>query len=360
MLNISPINFTRITNNFAKANQPIKQGLAQDVFVKSTNNVSFKGNEVQAEKSDFVKWAEETDFVNKQLKNILTNDNLKIGEGNSHTAFNIPGNDDYILRIGTSALKYMNMGNIEKATLEDSGDNLDINVGQKVASISVPSDFARPNEPDWLKTEIEIMKKQSGESIGVQPPETLVTGEFVSVQKEGVLPYEDPSRKEKYARTIHQVAELPIESYEKLIKDFQTASEKGFHFDHLNSNNLLVDAENQSVNFIDMEKGSEPVKPSYSNLIYSLTNIQYYDTYTSQYCNDRTPEQKEAALKDTVQIINKFLQAMENTGAKFNRNDHSYEFTISFANSVPCAMSAAYGLNGFFEYAATRGLVEGN
>ena len=37
MLNISPINFTRITNNFAKANQPIKQGLAQDVFVKSTN-----------------------------------------------------------------------------------------------------------------------------------------------------------------------------------------------------------------------------------------------------------------------------------------------------------------------------------
>ena len=354
MLNISPINFTRITNNFAKANQPIKQGLAQDFFVKNTNNVSFKGNEVQVEKSDFVKWAEKTDFINTQLIDIIRNPENVIGSGFVHTAYLIPQNEEYVLRVESDALPYIDCKNINKAKVEDAEDkDLDINIGQTVANIVLKNDWDEPY------TVINVLKKQTGESVGVQPAETLSKDGW-GVEEYGVLPYYDITRKEKYARTIHQVAELPIESYEKLIKDFQTASEKGFHFDHLNSNNLLVDAENQSVNFIDMEKGSEPVKPSYSNLLYSLTNIQYYETYTSRYYNDRTDEQKEAALKDTVQIINKFLQAMENTGAKFNRNDHSYEFTISFANSVPCAMSAAYGLNGFFEYAATRGLVETN
>ena len=97
MLNISPINFTKITNNFAKANQPIKQGLTQDVFVKSTNNVSFKGSEEVKNTNNFIQWAEKTDFINSQLDDVLSNPENILGSGFLHTAYKIPNNDDFVL-----------------------------------------------------------------------------------------------------------------------------------------------------------------------------------------------------------------------------------------------------------------------
>ena len=278
MLNISPINFTRITNNFAKANQPIKQGLAQDVFVKSTNNVSFKGNEVQAEKSDFVKWAEKTDFINTQLINIIRNPENVIGSGFVHTAYSIPQNEEYVLRVESDALPYIDFKNINKAKIEDVEDkDLDINIGQAVANIVLKNDWDDPY------TVINVLKKQTGESVGVQPAETLSKDGW-GIEEYGILPYYDITRKEKYARTIHKVAEIPVESYEKLLSTFQKACDAGYIFDHKNSNNILVDSNAKSFNLIDLNKGfKKPTNADFMKLLYALTNITYYGTFQNNY-----------------------------------------------------------------------------
>ena len=61
MLNINPIKSVSIKN--IKNKYPQKQiGLKSDTFVRSSNNVSFKGSEPQNNNS-FIKWAKETDFI---------------------------------------------------------------------------------------------------------------------------------------------------------------------------------------------------------------------------------------------------------------------------------------------------------
>lgn len=335
MLNISNVNFTKISNNFLAKKNLMMKGLSNDVFVRNSAPVSFKGVYVPESSNPFMKWAEETDFINSQLRNILTTPEHQLGSGFTNTAYEIPGNDDYILRISTSSLSNMNWPELENASIEDTDLQLDVNVGQCIAEISVPSTYARPGERDIFATKIEVLKKQQGESIGVQPPETLVADEW-GTPKVGVEPYEAMSRKEKFARTIHKVAQLPVESYEKLLTDYKKACSAGYRLDHLNSNNLLIDEENKSINLIDMERvNPDGTVPHYANLLYSLTNCAYFDTYTYDYPNPVSDEDKNKALQDSVQIITKFMQAMQNTGSKFDRTRNSYEFAMKYIPSYP-------------------------
>lgn len=346
-MNISPINFVK-TNNFSSIKRPLNLKLQSDVFVRST---SFKGNSETQNCTDFVKWAKETDFINSQLENILTNEEYKLGSGFTNTAFQIPNNDNYVLRVRTRSLQHtFAPSNIKKAVIEDSDDKLDINVGQKVAEITIPSKYSREGEYDFAATIVEVLKKQQGEAIGIQPPETL---------SDDVVVYEAPIRKEKYARTIHKVAQQPVESYEKLISDFQKSCNSGFIFDHLNSNNLLIDDENHSINLIDMEKVSGGIpEANYANLLYSLTNIEYFPTYTSKYTNPVSDEEKNMAMKDTVQIIDKFLKAMKNQGVKFDRKTISYDFHSKFLSSAPCVMYCkAFEKEAFLHKAEIMGLM---
>lgn len=346
-MNISPINFVKV-NNFSSIKRPLNLRLQSDIFVRST---SFKGNSETQNCTDFIKWAKETDFINSQLENILTSEEYKIGSGFTNTAFQIPNNDNYVLRVRTRSLQHtFAPSNIKKAVIEDLDDKLDINVGQKVAEITIPSEYAREGKYDFAATIVEVLKKQQGEAIGVQPPETL---------SDNVVVYEAPIRKEKYARTIHKVAQQPIESYEKLISDFQKACNAGFIFDHLNSNNLLIDDENHSINLIDMEKVAEGIpEANYANLLYSLTDIEYFSTYVSEYINPVSDEEKTMAIEDTIQIIDKFLQAMKNTDVKFDRKAISYDFHSKFLSSMPCIMYCkSFEKEAFLQKAETMGLM---
>lgn len=364
-MNINPLNFVKINNNYSVQNRPVHFETPKDTFVKSSNAVSFKGNENTSSTKTFAQWAQETDFVKNQLEDILSNPENLIGSGFSNTAFKIPNNDEYILRISSNSLKYsLHKPNIAKATIVDKDDKTDLNVGQCVAEIVVPSQWAKEGQPDWSSTKIEVLKKQTGESIGVQPPETLITGEYNSTTKEGVAPYEDYSRKEKYINTIQKVAQLPVKSYEKLISDFQKACDAGYTFDHLNSNNLLVDSDKKQINLIDMGTSSQTsTQANYANLLYSLSNISYFQTYTSDYPNPigNNPEETQAktdeALQYNIQIIDKFTQAMKNQGVKFSRNDASYEFSTKFLYSAPCAMwTSAFSSDAFWRKAESMGI----
>ncbi|MBQ8635183.1 hypothetical protein IJ425_03420 [bacterium] len=324
MLKILQINYggIRTLPQTRKASNPIfKQ--KQDVFTKN-NNVSFKGNN----SSFFEKMAQEYNFQVEDVKDIINKENNMIGSGNKHTSFAIPNCDDYILRIDTFNLPFVKNADFSSATTKDFEDeNLGINIGQKVASIEVMSLFPYP-------LEIEILKKQQGESIGVQPPESLYI-ENTGCLKPNTLPYEDYSRKEKYARTIHKVSQLPVESFETLLQELKIANEAGYVFDHLNSNNLLVDEENQRINIIDMEKGSIIVDPI-ADLFYALTNISYLKTYMAQYTNPTSEEERNKVIEDTITIIQKFTQAMQNQGMKFEKDNISLQADDVF-RSYPCA-----------------------
>ena len=321
----------------AKSIVPLKKSFASqkhklkyDTFVKNINNVSFKGKEVQAEKSDFVKWAEKTDFINTQLIDIIRNPENVIGSGFVHTAYSIPQNEEYVLRVESDALPYIDFKNINKAKIEDVEDkDLDINIGQAVANIVLKNDWDDPY------TVINVLKKQTGESVGVQPAETLSKDGW-GIEEYGILPYYDITRKEKYARTIHQVAELPVESYEKLLSTFQKACDAGYIFDHKNSNNILVDSNTKSFNLIDLNKGfKKPTNADFMKILYALTNITYYGTFQNNYVVQMSDEQKLQATTDTITIISKFFEAMQKQNKKFIPNDTSLEASRIIL-SEPC------------------------
>lgn len=360
-MNINPLNFVRACNNYnVPQNNKVNWILPSDTFVKSSKEVSFKGDEQISKSEKFIQWAQQTDFINQHLEEVLFNPANVIGQGNSNTAILIPNNDDFVLRIGTETLKEsLHRPNIKDAKLYEVDYYTDLNVGQKVAEFSVPSKYAIEGETDWLANKIEVLKKQKGEPIGVQAPETLVRGDYNYVQREGLAPYEDYSRKDAYARTIHKVSQLPVSAYEKLISDFTKACELGFGFDHLNSHNLLVDSDSKTINLIDM---STPTKsgsmtPNYADLLYSLTNISYFKTFNDEYYNPVSEEQRHQSLTDTVKIIEKFSQAMKNQGVKFDRNSASTEFCYVFLGSFPNVLySRTTDFDGFWRKAEKMGI----
>lgn len=318
MLNINPVNFISKINNNSQVRQHRTNALTQDVFVKTSKNVSFQGST----NSSFIDWAQQTDFIQKQLPEILSNPENKLGSGFSHSAFTIPDCEDYILRIPNYTLK--DNFDFSKAELKDTEDkNLTINIGQEIAEIKAKGQYGIPNT-------IQVLRKQTGKSIGVPPPETIYI-EDTDRLREGQLPYEARERKEYYAATVHQVSQLPQSAYEKLIDNIIIASEAGYAFDHLNSNNLLVD--DDSINIIDMDKHSQKV--NLGNILYALTNINYCATYASRY--DSSPMNSDninQVMGDTIQIINKFTNAMQAKGLKFNKNECSMEF-FKLIDSIP-------------------------
>lgn len=324
MINFNPISIIKLQNSQA-ISKPVSMGLKNDVFVRSTNNVSFKGSENHT----FSEWAKENNFI-ENLEEILSNDENRIGKGFSHSAFAIPNCDEYILRTSSlnQKLKYS-----EAKIIDTEDKNLDVNIGQEVAMIEIPTE-------DFFPVKIEVLKKQKGKSIGVPPSQAIYVEETGELRK-GELPYEAKERKKHYAKTIHQVAQLPVDAYEKLLADIESAAKAGYKFDHLNSNNLLVDEENSSINLIDMDKAKIPV--NYGNVLYALTNINYLSTFTSSY--DDNPMSQEAmtqAVGDTIDIIDKFMQAMQNKNLKLKQDDCSYEF-FNLMNSIPMSFYCKTG-----------------
>lgn len=317
MLTITPISFSGI-KNLPQTRKIAINKVQKDTFER---NITFKG------KISFANWLESKGLEASDIKYFICDENI-IGRGNHNTAFKIPECEEYCLRMLTSDIEQIKNADFSKIKIKDTQDkNLDVNIGQEVALAYIEREIFP------IPYEIEILRKQTGESIGVQPPETIVTGDFTMVLRDGMLPYEDYSRKEKYARTIHKVAQLPIKSYEKLIQDFNKAQEKGYKFDYLNSNNLLVDEIYQTVNLIDMEKGAPT---DLSGLLYSLTNSQYYRTFCDKDYNPVSEDMRNQATQDTVLIIRKFLQALKNQNIKLDLNEASFEAVNCLFAGYPC------------------------
>ena len=320
MINFNTIKpFNNISfGNLKKEPKIPNTGLTSDVFIRTSKSEENSTN-------SFINWAKETDFVQSTLPQILQNPDNILGKGFSHTTYIIPENNDYILR--SSNNENFEKIDYSKTKIIDKEDkNLKINIGQKVADIELSTD-----DNNEIPRRIEVLKKQNGKSVGV-PPSQVLYDENTGKLRDGEIEYENYSRKEKYAQSLNSLAKLPVEAFEKLISDVTEASEAGYSFDYLNSNNLLVDEENQAINLIDMDKSKMGV--SYGNVLYALTNIDYFDTYTSRYLNPVSNEEIQNAIMNTMNITQKYIQAMKNQNVKFDKYNQSIEFN-SFVGSLP-------------------------
>lgn len=298
--------------------------------IKKPLSLTFRGTdtferEKKPEKSSFTKWAEDTNFLQKGLKETFQNEENIIGKGYFNIAYKIPNNKDYVLR----KPNYLGSDfDYENASIEEKDQKLAINIGQPVAKIKMKS-----NDYHGIVCNVEVLRKQNGKSVG-NPPSSVIYNEYTGELKEGEKPYEDISRKEQYAKSLHQLKELPVSAYEDLINVIQEAQKNGYSLDYQNSNNLLLDVENKSINPIDMFYEKLP-QIDYGGLLYMLTNIGYFSTYSSSSGdNTMTNEKIKQAVEDTLVIVDKYTKAMINKGVKIK--GLSPQFT-EFLNSVPCA-----------------------
>lgn len=315
MLKMMPISFSGIKAiPIAKRGYITLPKTQNDCFIKS--NVSFCGVD---KKSSFENWMNDNNLEIEDIKNIISNEDNILGAGFDNTTFSIPNCDEYVLRCRTWLLPYLKESDFSNTQVIDSEDKtLKINIGQQVASI-----YPKVSIP--FASEIEVLKKQSGSSIGVQPPETI---------KENDIPYEDYSRKEKYEKTINKTAKLPQKAYDTLVSEIMQADETGYKFDYLNSNNLLVDEKNERINIIDMQKGGASPDVM-SGLLYALTNIRYFKTYTAPIYNAVSDEKKQQVYQDTMEIIGKFVLAMKNQNVKFDLKNMPLEASMFLFSSAP-------------------------
>ncbi len=316
-INFNPIKYSRLTllHNVSPA---FKGDISGDTFEKKPQESST----IQ----DIIKALGGENSIGSSIKKIIKNPNNQLGKGFSHSAYIIPGNDDYILRINNYAANNLDFENFELRDTEDK--NLKVNIGQEVARIYTTG---KQNSYGPI---IEVLRKQNGKSLGIAPSQAIYEEDSGKLRL-GETSYSAAERKKYYADTIHMTAQMPTEAYENLIETYKQASEAGYTFDHLNSNNILIDEKNQTINTIDWDKSSRGA--DYGNLLYALTNCYYFSTYVSNYDESQVSDKEAAqALKDTLAIIDKFTKAMQNKNVKFDRENYSYEF-LQFLSSTPCA-----------------------
>lgn len=317
MIKLHPISLANITpnKNIQRQTNPLSTP-AYDTFVRSTP--AFKSNNEQ--KSSFTDWAVKTHFTQTELPRILLNKDYVIGSGYNHSTYKIPENDKYILRGPNYGIvkQFASQLDYADAKLVESEDkNLKINIGQRVADLMVKTNSG-------IFMVFEVLKKQEGNVLGV-PPYSAISNEESGELRLNELNYEAQERKEQYAKSLEDVAKMPVEAYSQLISDLQEAAKAGYKFDHLNSNNILVDTKNKKFNLINMDKTKGDV--NYGNVLYALTNINYFNTYASKSpLGQSTQREIKEAVNNTVDIIHKFMIAMKQNGVKFDKDSMSFEF----------------------------------
>ncbi len=307
----------------------LEDALNGDTFVKSAQE-PFDNEKAKAETPNgFIEWANETDFIKSgMLKEALKPENL-IGEGFEHAVYNIPGNDDFVLRIKRGFYKETQKFDYDNYDMEDTRDmELDGNYGQQVAVLSDKDKSIK----GYLKPSIEVLKKQKGFPNGNPSPRALYNEN--GTLREEVLPYEDDSRKRHFARSINALAQMPDETYDQLIEDLLVSGEAGYKFDPENSNNFLIDEENQRINIIDMSPAEKPHKDRFGNTLYALINLEFLGEYmrSGSGYEPENPNEINDTIGKMFDVIDKYTDAMKKKLQKFNMS--SFRFNDFMHNPI--------------------------
>ena len=297
------------------------KSLSNDSFIKSEETKKPEDNE-------FIKWAKANNFKEKGIKAALSEENL-LGKGFSHSVYQIPNNDDYVLRVSRGCLDLKDVDFSKYKLIDTEDKNLTNNYGQEIALFRADN-FEMPT--------VAVLRKQNGISNG-NPPPSAIHYENGNL-REDELPYETTERKEHYAKCLQFLADAPIEAYYSLMDKFSELDCAGYKFDYYNPNNFLLDKEKGTIEIIDLDKMSKPYENDLGNALWALTDIEYLNTYLTDSYNENDPkisdEDKTRAIKNTLVVIDKYTKAMQKKGKKFSQN--GYEFTVHLLGSFPMSI----------------------
>ena len=212
---LSNIKFNNIAKTKLTARTPLTFKGEADSFVKAPK---------AKEENEFIVWANKKNIA-EVIKKSLQNPENKIGKGFYNCAYKIEGNDNFIFRVSNFSKQNLDFTSIEIKDTEDK--ELKVNIGQQVAEITLKS-----GDKNLPAMRIEVLKKQTGKSLGVPPPE--VFNDDYGNLKTGELAYDDISKKEQYFKSLELLSKMPLETYEKLIDTIQKAGERGILLDYYN------------------------------------------------------------------------------------------------------------------------------
>ncbi len=290
-----------------------------DCFVKKT---------IKKADNEFINWATDTKFIPADIKYSLSKENL-LGKGFSNFVYKIDGNKDYVIRFKRYEGDIQNLDFSDYEIIDVQDRDLKGNFGQPIAEL---------RSKDKTKPILQILKRQKGITNG-NPPTTAIYHENGDLRQDE-LPYEAIERKKHYSHCLRILANLPQESYDKLVRELSQIGNLGYRFDYYNPNNFMLDENNSQINIIDLEEIKKGFENDLGNALWALSDIMYLSTFMSSKDDELiSDEEKNAAFQNTITIIDKYVKALKNNGLKFSTQ--GYEFYTQVLDSLPMSFYLA-------------------
>ena len=287
-----------------------------NIHTTKTNNAKYTSNDIFVRRasfgktndektfSSFKKWSDETNFPNHASK-ITSNPANIIGDGFEGTVYSIPNNDDWVIKtFKRSNLVQYHVDKPEIIEIDDIAPGL--NIGQKIASVRIPLN-------ERLSEHFYILKKQTGKPLGVH--HILMDNVSAGSTK-------------MHLESLETIAKLPSSSYKKLVDDINYVVDCGYQFDGDTPQNYLLDKENKTINFVDINDLNTDGKSQHSEVLYAILGANFNEKFMNSH---RPAEEKELADKLSTVICAKFITAMASTNSKFSNTQHFIQLIKSNA-----------------------------
>jgi hypothetical protein len=288
--NLCPINTIK-NNSFKQTSQYISQQNCSDVFTRKT---SFRAKEkpLNDGKSydDFINWANKTDFINRTDEILSTG--AILGSGFEGKTLSIPDCDNWVIKMFNRS--HIINEKLKQPQITEIKDILpELNAGQFIASVKIPLG-------ENYCQHFYVLKKQDGASYGV--PYDLRNTVCASTV-------------EKHLEALSQMANMPMETYEKLVDDIQYVTEKGYKFDSGNPYNFMLDTEKQRINFVDIADKKKDKDTQFGEVLFALLDGDFSASLRK---SSRPDKEKELAHNYSKTICSKFFIAMIRKQYKFD------------------------------------------
>ena len=290
------INSIKYISNNNNLNRTKMTQLSNDMFVRTT---SFGNTNKTDDKSfeKFEQWAKETEFTT-YAPDIIARTGKILGSGFESKTYSIPRNNDWVIRqYNRSGMLNVPAEEPEIKKIEDISPEL--NVGQFVASVRLPINSR-------LSQQFYVLKRQSGESYGVSYSSRNDVNDQTT---------------KTHINSLKKLADLPQESFDKLIKDIDYITKRGYKFECTDPGNFMIDSDAQSVNFLNIENKLGSVNSNqYGDVLFALLDGEFAIEFNK---SDRNQSEKDTATRLSQQICSKFMIAMI-------RNNVQFDFTNQF------------------------------
>ena len=271
---------------------------SSDIFVRNSSMLESETNLMNDDFNSFCNWAKETNFLS-HIKNLIQNEAKVIGSGFEGTTYEIPNTDKWVVKEYKRS-SFLPIPKTAPEIVKINDISPELNIGQTIARVEIPAG----KKHSYI---YYILKKQNGDSIGIG--------------------YQGNNDINKLNTTIHlksleEVANMPDESFDKLITDISYITEIGYQIDCGNPNNLMFDKEKKQINFVDINDKYNHSGNQYGDVLFALLGC----FFALKFENSRAVSQEEKSIADSFskKIISKYFNAMKRANIKFNGGSYFY------------------------------------